>query len=162
MVIKLLDFCILIRISWICFRLQAYYSLDLKTKQEVVIESLNTGKREAVHCCKMMQLWVIMGKSQRFCALEGKRMIIIQFLTEVSYLNQLTKPSATSPAETPLLERLKAGLGAVPLLWSNYQVTCQLNVQWIQPQNIHLAEYPNLQKTYYLYGLWLTPHNQVR
>lgn len=103
----------------------------------------------------MMQLWVIMGKPQRFCALEGKRMIIIQFLTEVSYLNQLTKPSATSPAETPLLERLKAGLGAVPLLWSNYQVTCQLNVQWIQPQNIHL-DWPQLAEN--LLSIWLLTH----
>lgn len=108
-------------------------------KQEVVIGSLKTGKREAVHYCKMMQLRVIMGKSQSFCALEGKGMIIIQFLTELSYLNQLTEPSATSPAEAPSLERLKARLCPVPLLWSNYQVICQLNVQWTPPQNIHLV-----------------------
>lgn len=114
MVIKLLNFCILIRINWIRFLLQAHYHLDLKMKQEVVIGSLKTGKREAVHYYKMMQSWVIMGKSQWFCELEGKGMIIIQFLTELSYLNQLTEPSATSPAETPLLERLKTGCAQCP------------------------------------------------
>lgn len=137
-VIKLHDFCMLIRINWICFLLQAYYNLDLKIKKEAMA-SLKTGKRDAVHYCKMMQLWVILGKSQWFCASKGRGIIIIQFFTELSYVNQLTESSATSPAETPLLERLKAVLCPVPLLWSNCQVACQLNVWWTQPQNICLA-----------------------
>lgn len=124
-------------------------------KPEVVIRSLKTGKMEAVHYCKMMQLWVIMGKSQWFSSLEGKGMIIIQFLPERSDLNQLTEPSAISPAETPLLERLKVGLCPVPLLWSNYQVTCQLNIQWTQPQNIHLA-WPQLVEN--LRSIWPLTH----
>lgn len=69
MVIKLLDFCILFRIDRIWLLLQAYYNLDLNMKQEVVIGSLKTGKGEAVHYCKVMQLWVITGKPQWFCAL---------------------------------------------------------------------------------------------
>lgn len=49
---------------------------------------------------KVTQLWVIMGKSQWVCALDGKGMVITKLLTELSYLNQLTDPSGMSPAET--------------------------------------------------------------
>lgn len=86
--------------------------------------SLKTGKRDAIHYCKMMQLSVILGKSQWFCALKGKAIIIIQFFTELSYVNQ------RSPLLQALLERLKAVECPVPLLWSNCQVARQLNVRW--------------------------------
>lgn len=78
----------------------ALQSLDLKIKQEVVIGSLRTEKTEAVHCFKVLQFWVIVGKSQGVCALDRKGMVITKLLTELSCLNQLTDPSGTSPAET--------------------------------------------------------------